>query len=397
MKKILLVFVCALMILGCKKQEADNVETISVQADEKSESVLSDSVINEAPPIEETEDLGDSWFYLTKEYIGIHKDYLLAIGGALSDGYIDSNTIVEVFPEKEKDNNGEKWLCLRRIDEKDIYYTREIEPNGQKNFIDLNVQNLDDAREAAFAYFEGYPNEFDLADGKYFVKKLSLHSPQYEWLNPSSFSETALLIKENKIYVSNKNFTEIYTGFRLADMMPDGFYFSEALFQKLPSTGKCLYTAGDKSGGGEGFVIFPDNGELKAIGGGNNFAFQEEFTCIFGTENVESETAYDMNFPFYGLFENGCNAYTTQDFDKEPDFEIPANTIEFTDYYYEFTEKNGQHLVLLKQLVSNEKGNFYECEYLGQTYWISKKDLPPKSIYTSLNAVRQAVGFKNGL
>ena len=51
MKKILLVFVCALMILGCKKQEADNVETISVQADEKSESVLSDSVINEAPPI----------------------------------------------------------------------------------------------------------------------------------------------------------------------------------------------------------------------------------------------------------------------------------------------------------------------------------------------------------
>ena len=104
-----------------------------------------------------------------------------------------------------------------------------------------------------------------------------------------------------------------------------------------------------------------------------------------------------MNFPFYGLFENGCKAYTTQDFDKEPDFEIPANTIEFIDYYYKFTEKNGQHLVLLKQLVSTEKGNFYECEYLGQIYWISEKDLPPKSIYTSLNAVRQAVGFKNGL
>ena len=73
MKKILLVFVCALMILGCKKQEADNVEAVSVQADEKSESVLSDSVINETPPIEETEDLGESCFYLTAHFIGLYK------------------------------------------------------------------------------------------------------------------------------------------------------------------------------------------------------------------------------------------------------------------------------------------------------------------------------------
>lgn len=392
MKKFLLLFVCAMLILGCKKQEAGNVEAVPVETEEKSENAAI-----EAQPVEETEDLGDSWFYLTKEYIGIHKDYLLAIGGALSDGYIDSNTIVEVFPEKEKDNNGEKWLCLRRIDDKDIYYTREIEPNGRENFINLNTQNIDEARQASLDSCEGYPNEFGLPDGQYFVKKLILHSPQYKWIDPYSFLETALLIKDNKIYVSNKSFTEIYTGFRLADMMPVDFYFSEALFQKLPSTGKCLYTAGDKSGGGEGFVIFPDNGELKAIGGGNNFAFQEEFTCIFGTENVEPEIAYDMQFPFYGFFEYGCKAYTTQDFDKEPDFEISANTIEFTDYYYEFTETNEQHLVLLKQLVSNEKGNFYECEYLGQTYWISEKEFPPKSIYLSIKDVRDAVGFMNGL
>ena len=397
MKKILLVFVCALLVIGCKKQNADNVEAVSVQTEGKSESVLSDSVINETPPEEKSEDLSNGCFYLIKEFIGIYENYLSGIGNAPNDSYLDSNIIVEVFPEKEKNDNGEKWLCLRRIDDKAVYYAREIEPNGRENFINLNTQNIDEARQTAFDSCEGYPNEFGLADGKYFVKKLILHSPQYEWLNPSSFLETALLIKDNKIYVSNKNFTEIYTGFRLADMMPVDFYFSEALLQKLPSTGKCLYTAGDKSGGGEGFVIFPDNGELKAIGGGNNFAFQEEFTCIFGTENVEPETAYDMNFPFYGLFENGCNAYTTQDFDREPNFEIPANTIEFIDYYYKFTEKNGQHIVLLKQLVSTEKGNFYECEYLGQTYWISEKDLPPKSIYTSLNAVRQAVGFKNGL
>ena len=395
MKKKLLFFVCALMILGCKKQEAGNVEAVPVETEEKSENAAI-----EAQPVEETEDLGDSWFYLTKEYIGIHKDYLLAIGGALSDGYIDSNTIVEVFPEKEKDNNGEKWLCLRRIDDKDIYYTREIEPNGRENFINLNTQNIDEARQASFDSCEGYPNEFGLPDGQYFVKKLILHSPQYKWLKPSDFLKTTLLIKDNKAYVSNKNFTEIYTAFRLYDlseMSLDNFYFSEALFQKVPSSGECLCGGGDASGGGVGFVIFSDGDEFKAICGGNNFAFQEEFTCIFGTENVEPEIAYDMQFPFYGLFEYGCKAYTTQDFDKEPDFEISANTIEFTDYYYEFTETNEQHLVLLKQLVSNEKGNFYECEYLDHAYWINEKNLPPVSIYTSIDAVRKAVGFKNGL
>ena len=418
MKKVLLILVCALLVFGCTKQEAGNaeneeqtdsvavkaqqIETDSIQTEEKT-----DSVALEVQPEEEIEGYGESCFYLTADYIGLYKNYQSGANGALSNDHSYKNTIVEVFPKKEvclkkqsenpESTKEEKWICLRRIGEKDFYYTREIESNGRENFIDLNAQTLDDAREAAFAYIEGYPNELGLEDGQYYINKLIIHSPQYEWLNPSDFLNVAVKVQNNKIFISNKDFTRIYTNYRFGEMPAIPFYYSENLLQKLPSSGKCLETSGDKSGGGEGYMIFCDNGELKAVCGGHNFAFQEEFTCVFGKEKIEPETVYDMNFPFYGLFETDVKAYTTQDFDKEPDFEIPANTVEFIDYYYKFSEKNEQHLVLLKQMVSTKNGNFYECEYLGQNYWINEKEFPPRSIYLSIKDVRAAVGFENGL
>lgn len=363
------------------KDESSTLVTENNESEQKKDKLKENNVIG-------VKHYNKKGFYITAEDLYIYELTDLKSKNLV----IKKNKLVEVFPEKEI-NNG-YFTCLKVVGSDTYYYTE----NKEKTIlIDLDTQDIEYAKEKMLDFVDGYSTEWGLEDGEYYVQKIIIQSVQYKWINPSETWEPAIKIKDNKAYVSNEDFNSFESYFFLGDINNSLKYFSDSLKKTLPSSGTWLTCGGDRSGGGEIFAIFYDGNSLKEVCAANNCGFQEEYTCIYGKEKVEPEYIYDINFPCYALFTKSVTAYLSQKFNNAPDYEIPANEIEFIDGFYGVKEKNIEQIVKINNLVSNENGIFYEGEYLGKTIWISNKDLPERSVFTSIEQIDEFVGFWNGL
>ena len=352
--------------------------------------------------------------------------------------------IVEADESKTKVMNGEKWYYIRKLNSTKFSYFKE---NSQ---FEPAIEKIEESEPSELFGYTYYSNDWDgwtiikdywmenireFSNGDYYVNKIFANSVQYDLISPYEYRNLALHVEDNYVWLYDTStlqriFNEggydydndwsnkvRYGRWNDCDWTECGSLYTEYLYHKMPchsgyfwghyyegdtyvdlfnpymdetwhhgeldiATNYCMYYKEDFSWQD---VWEYDSDEEKAFlnkfwlfAGSIDHGIQNEYTLIFGNERVEPEVFYDIRLPHYLLLNGECKAYSTDNFTKGADLILKGNG----DYNY-------TDLITLTEMVQTENGVYYKADYAGKNIWIYEYDLPPKSVYVTMDNVKK--------
>jgi len=246
--------------------------------------------------------------------------------------------------------------------------------------------------EEALKNHEGLENVLNLPDGDYYPQKVIVNSPQLSRLKIEDYN--GLAVRKNSIHIFDIKNYELKNseGYDLGNGISE--YRKPIVgYNDIPKDTRMIYSCNDRSGGGELYMFLMYKGTLTYLTISNCCAYKAQVVFIYGTEKVNPEIKYEVEFPWYS-HTSTCEAYSTKDFSKDPDLTLTGDQREGP--CFTLSEEGKASIIKFIGMETYKGQRVYSAVYKDKNVWIKDSDLRDY-MYQTLEDVYDAVGFEYGL